>query len=185
MRLKRNTVVIQFPKFGKAEDLITAAVGEDGPLPAHEFVQAPGLADDLYPGAQEEMICVRKDNLAVEFQKVFVGQRLDRGVGPDRHKKWRLDIAMRGADNPAPGICFRVFFDKLEHIVSVSRIPSLVSRRLRDTIYEIRNTIQLNNNHRVTVTVKPIFSPDRLRVGLFHQFYPAEGVDEHQQRAAR
>jgi len=52
VRAKAHAVVVEDAARLQAEDLKTAAVGKDGPLPAHERVQSPRRNDRLEAGSQ-------------------------------------------------------------------------------------------------------------------------------------
>jgi hypothetical protein len=54
---------------GEAEDLESAAVGEDGQGPVHEAVEAAGGGQDLESGPDEEMVGVAQDDLGAGFEE--------------------------------------------------------------------------------------------------------------------
>ena len=87
----------------EAEDLKTAAVGEDGPVPVHEFMQAAEAADQLMAGPDVEMVGVAEDDLGAQLLEVFRGHALDRGLGAHRHEDRGLHRAVQGAHLAAPG----------------------------------------------------------------------------------
>jgi hypothetical protein len=88
---------------GQAEDLIPAAVGEDGPAPADEAVEAAAAGDQFVAGTQEKVIGVAEDDLRADFLEVAVPHRLDGALRADRHEGGRLDDAVRRPQLAAPG----------------------------------------------------------------------------------
>ena len=72
----------------QAPDLEAARVGEDGPLPADEAVQAAELADHVQAGAQEQVEGVAEDDLRADGLDVARQHALDRTVSTDRHERW-------------------------------------------------------------------------------------------------
>jgi hypothetical protein len=96
VRTEDGGAVVDLEVGGEAEDLVTAAVGEDGPVPAHEAVQAAQLGDQLVARAQGEVVGVAEDDLHAGFFELLRGEALDGRLGADRHEHGRLDGAVRG-----------------------------------------------------------------------------------------
>ena len=63
VRFEFDALVPDPAEIGEAQDLVSAAVGENGALPAHEAVDAPRLLDELLAGPQVEMIRVRRGSM--------------------------------------------------------------------------------------------------------------------------
>ena len=74
MRTEFHAVRFDFADFGEAENLEAAAVGENGLVPVHEFVQPAGGADDVEAGAQIEMIGVAENDLRAHLVAVRAGR---------------------------------------------------------------------------------------------------------------
>ena len=81
-----DVVVVHPPKSAHAEGLEAAAVGQDGPGPAHKAVQSAQPVDRGHAGAQVKVVGVAQDNLRAQVHHLVGGQRLDRGLGSHRHK---------------------------------------------------------------------------------------------------
>ena len=58
VRLEAHALLAHLADARQRHDLKAAAIGEDGPVPAHEVVQAAKARDALRPGAQHQMIGV-------------------------------------------------------------------------------------------------------------------------------
>ena len=56
---------------GQGKDLEAAGIGEDGPVPPHEFVEATHLAHHLVTGTQVEVIGVGQLNLAAYILQIL------------------------------------------------------------------------------------------------------------------
>ncbi len=63
MRPKTHAFVVEPTQPGQRENLETSRVGEDRSGPVHEPMQAAQLADQLVPGAQEQMVGVGQHDL--------------------------------------------------------------------------------------------------------------------------
>ena len=89
-------------EMGEAEQLESAAVGQDRAVPAHEAVQPAQRGDRLFAGPQREMIGVAQDHLRPGGAELFDLQALDAGLGADRHEGRHLHVAVRRReDRPA------------------------------------------------------------------------------------
>ena len=95
MRIELDAVRFDFPDPGKAENLVTAAVGENRQFPVHEPVQPAGGADDVESGPDAEMVGVAEDDLRAHLAEFARVERLDAGLGTDGHEHRRFDDAMR------------------------------------------------------------------------------------------
>ena len=73
MRAEFNAFVIDFPQAGQAENLETAAVGQNSPVPVHETVQPAHLADDIDPRPEVEVIGIGEYHLDADFFKMLPG----------------------------------------------------------------------------------------------------------------
>ena len=101
VRAEGDAVVSDLEEGGEAEDLIAAAVGEGGAGPAHEGGEAAGLFDELEAGAEVEVIGIGQDDLGAEAEELFLGERLDGGLGSDRQESGRIEGV--AADREAAG----------------------------------------------------------------------------------
>ena len=103
VRAKHGRAIVDLEVGGQAEDLVAAAVGEDGPAPAHEAVQPAELGDDLVAGPQREMVGVAEHDLHADLFELGRRQTLDGGLRADGHERGRLDGAMAGVQAAAAG----------------------------------------------------------------------------------
>src|SRR5688572_12120448 len=70
----------------QAEDLIPAAVGQDGPLPADELMKPPTTRDELIPGTQQQVIRVGEHDLRAGVFEVWMTKGFDRTLCADGHE---------------------------------------------------------------------------------------------------
>ena len=68
-----SSVMLRKP--GQGEHLEAAGVGEHGPVPAHELVQAAHGLHRLIPGAQVEVVGVGQLHLAADLLQIQGGHR--------------------------------------------------------------------------------------------------------------
>ena len=93
--LERHALLRDFRQFQQRHHLEPPAVGEDVPIPSHEFVQSAlnaGVTDELRPGLQSQMIGIRQYYPIVQrlaMRDVHGGQPLQRALGPHRHEHGR------------------------------------------------------------------------------------------------
>ena len=93
-----DALIGDLTEFGQTKSLISPAVRQDGFIPIHKFMQAAGVLDDIRPRTKIQMIGIGKHDLGLHVMKVSARHGLDRGCRGHRHKKRRLDLAMRGRD---------------------------------------------------------------------------------------
>ena len=86
MRAERDAVVVDRAQVAQADHLVAAGVGQDRPVPGHELVQAAEALDALVAGPQVQVVGVAQDDLGADLVEVVGIERLDRGVGADRHE---------------------------------------------------------------------------------------------------
>lgn len=110
MRGKGDPLLTDLAQIPQGKNLEPAAVGEDGPVPIHKFVQAAGLLDDILPRPQIQMIGIAQDDLGAQGFQVPVVHGLDRSLGADGHENGRLDDAMVRSDAPQTGTSVFFFF---------------------------------------------------------------------------
>ena len=104
VRLEDAALFGEFPALGEREDLEAAAVGQDGPVPRGEGVEAAGPAQDVEAGAQVEMVCVAQDDLGLDvFFEFFMENALHGADGPHRHEDGGFNRTVVGGDPAEPG----------------------------------------------------------------------------------
>ena len=96
VRGELDAVRLDLAERGEAEDLESAAVGQDGVVPVLELVQAAGAPDQ--PGARTEhqVVGVPEDDLDIQLLQFARGHRLHRGARADRHEDRGMDRAVGG-----------------------------------------------------------------------------------------
>ena len=87
---------------GQREDLVAARVGQHGPRPAHELVDAAELAKRLRARAQHQVIGVAEHHLRADLGEVRRGAVRDRGARADVHEHRRLHASVCGGHRAAP-----------------------------------------------------------------------------------
>ena len=64
---ERDAVVVDTrDRVAEREDLEPAGVGQDGPVPAHEAVEAAELPDELVAGPEMQVVGVAEEDLGAE-----------------------------------------------------------------------------------------------------------------------
>ena len=96
------------PQGAQAEDLEPAAVGEDGPVPVHEPVKPPVLADQLVPRPQVEVVGVAQDDLGAGLLEPLRRHGLHGSLGPHGHEDGRAHLSVGGCHPPEAGPGVRV-----------------------------------------------------------------------------
>ena len=88
---KGHSVTPDVAQIGQAEDLVSAAVGEDRSLPPGELVDPPQGLDKLYPRPHAEVVEVRQHDGGTCRLEIDRRESLDRAESSDRHERRRLD----------------------------------------------------------------------------------------------
>ena len=101
VRPEVDTVFVNLPALGKAEDLISTAIGQDRFVPANEFVEAAAARDQFVARPQHQMVGVAKNDAGADLLKVLRSQAFNRALGADRHEHRRLDVATRCLEDPS------------------------------------------------------------------------------------
>ena len=98
-----DALVLQHARAGQAEDLESAGVGEDGPVPAHETVQAAVRGHDVRARPEEQVIGVGQQHVGAELAQRARRHRLDGRLCADRHETRRRHVAVRSVQCAGPG----------------------------------------------------------------------------------
>src|SRR5256885_14945128 len=96
MVLKLHALVCDLAQLRQRKNLVTAAVGQDRPVPHHEIMKAAKMFDYLEPGPNKQMISVSENDWSVQFAQLARTHRFNTSLGSDWHERRRLDCAMRG-----------------------------------------------------------------------------------------
>src|SRR5947207_2741632 len=102
VRAEIHSVFGDLAQAAEAEDLESARVGEQGPLPAHEPVQSAQIADDLVTGTQIKMVSISQNNLRAQFLQCVLRNAFHRTQSAHRHEYRGLDHAMGRSKLPQP-----------------------------------------------------------------------------------
>ena len=101
MGAELDAVLIYLAAIGEAEHLVTAAIGEDGLVPANEFVESTPARDQLVAGAQHQVIGVAENDARADLVKMLMCKGFDGTLRADRHEDRRVDCAVRGLQDSA------------------------------------------------------------------------------------
>src|SRR5215471_14921846 len=100
MRAEIYSLLADLPEIAEAENLKTAGVRKQRPLPAHEFVESTQVAHQLVPGAQIEMVGVAENDLRAQLFQHILRNALHRSSSSHRHEDRRLHLTVRCDDSP-------------------------------------------------------------------------------------
>ena len=101
MALEGDPVVVDLAQLTQRDDLKAARVRQDRPIPGHELVQPAERGDPFVAGPQVEVVGVRQDDRGADSPNIVRIERLDGGVGADRHELGRLDDAVGSVNRPS------------------------------------------------------------------------------------
>ena len=105
MRAEDGFLLGHLDAMGEAEKLEAAAVGEDGPVPAHEAVQAAQGGDHLFARPQGEMVGIAQDHFRPAWrERCSISSPLTLPCVATGMKAGSLHLAVRrGKDAPPRG----------------------------------------------------------------------------------
>ena len=95
MRAKCHSFLSHLPQIAEAENLKSAGVGQVGPPPRHEPVQAAQLAYLLNPRPQIQVVSVPEKNLDAQFFQQILRNALHGGLRANRHEYGGFNCAVR------------------------------------------------------------------------------------------
>ena len=107
-----HAVFTDFVAAGKAENLKTAAVGQNRLIPPHEGMEAARLAHKPVTGALEQVIGVGKADLRADFRKIAREHGLHGCLCANGHIARRFDDAVGRMKAPEPGAGLLAFVDQ-------------------------------------------------------------------------
>src|SRR5262249_21366340 len=110
MRAEIYSLLADLPEIAQAENLKTAGVCKQRPLPAHEFVESTQVAHQLVPGAQIEMVGVAENDLRAQLFQHILRNALHRSSSSNRHKYRSLHLTVR-CDDASRACGTRLGFD--------------------------------------------------------------------------
>jgi hypothetical protein len=80
------------------EHLEAAGVGQDGPIPGHERVQAAELGDQLGAGPEVQVVAVSEHDRRAQLAQLVRVDALDRRLRADGHEGGSRHVAVRGGE---------------------------------------------------------------------------------------
>jgi hypothetical protein len=101
--LEADALFVQLPQRGEGEDLVPAAVGEEGSFPPREPVEAAEPGDERVAGPEHQVVRVREQDPRADLAQVAVQHRLDGARRAHRHEDGGLHLAVRGREPPGAG----------------------------------------------------------------------------------
>ena len=95
MVLKMRALFRDLANLRERENLVTAAVGQDRPVPVHEAMQSAEMPNHFHSGPNEKVIGVSENDLRLSSRSSRGLTAFHAPLRPDRHESRRLDHAMR------------------------------------------------------------------------------------------
>src|SRR6266513_1581449 len=93
--LKLNALLGNLSQFRQRKNLVTAAVGQNRPVPIHERMQTAQMFDHLNPRADEEMVSVSQNDRRVQLAQFARTDCLHASLRPYRHEGRCFNRAVR------------------------------------------------------------------------------------------
>ncbi len=115
MVLEADAVLRDFAQLREGEDLVAAAVGQDGAVPVHELVQPTEMPHRLHPRPHEKMVGVAEDDLRGQLPQLARADGFHAALRADGHEGGRLDYAMICRQPPAARIRGRIASEQFKH----------------------------------------------------------------------
>ena len=103
MALEAHALLGELPQRGQAEDLEAAAVGEEGPAPAREPVEAAELAHERVARAQHQVVGVGEDDLRAHLGRCSRVTAFTAPAVPTGMKTGVAHLAVGGLQRPGAG----------------------------------------------------------------------------------
>ena len=104
---KGHAFLRDLAQLGKAEHLESAAVGQDGPVPAGKFVQTAHIGYQLITRTQMQVVGVAEHHLGADLLQILRGQAALDGTGGGNILESRgLHRAVHGLEFTPPGVVF-------------------------------------------------------------------------------
>lgn len=108
MRPKIRPFLFDFKQLRQREYLKSAAVGENGSVPAAEFVKSAEFGDDVFARSQRQMVRVPENHLRAGCFELADFDSLDGPDRPNRHERRGLNDSVRGMERAAPCPALRI-----------------------------------------------------------------------------
>ena len=119
---KQHAVLVDILLLGQGEDLETAAVRQDGPIPVHKFMKPPRLLHQLVAWTQVQVVGVGEDDGRPRLLHVPRRHGLHRGLGAHGHVHGGIDVPVGGVEaaQAGAGLLVHVQDFKLEMFVHIA-----------------------------------------------------------------
>ena len=115
VRAELHALFLNLPGVAERVHLVAARVGENGPVPAVELVQAAGRLQHLQPRPQVEVVGIAEDNLGLH---IVLQRDLAHGLhgagGAHRHENGRFDGAVGRLEQAGAGLGGGVLGEEVE-----------------------------------------------------------------------
>jgi hypothetical protein len=109
MGIENDAVFVELAPFGEGIDLVSAAIGEYGALPAVKFMQPAGPGEDIEAGAEVQMVRVAQDDLRFDVILYLAHvYRFNCSGSTYRHKGRRFYQTVRGGYGSPSGTTLRI-----------------------------------------------------------------------------
>ena len=109
VRTEHHAVFVDSPQVGEAENLVSAAVGQDRVRPGREPVQAARFLDDAAARAEIQMIGIAKNYVRADLFEFARFYSFDGALCSDRHEYGRGNDAMIGDNISCTGSAVCMF----------------------------------------------------------------------------
>ena len=109
MRPKRHALFRHFAQIAQAENLKSAGVGEDRPVPRHELLHAAKLPHHLDAGPQIQMVGVIQQDLDAQLFQHVLRHTFDRAHRSHRHEDRGSHLAVGGEESPGARLAVASF----------------------------------------------------------------------------
>lgn len=92
--VKKDPIFGDFAALGQRENLESAGIGQHRPVVLHEFMDAAGFRDDVFPGTKVKVVGIGQNDPGSASLDLLGGQGFDRGVRADRHEHRDFNVPM-------------------------------------------------------------------------------------------
>src|SRR5690554_4441090 len=163
MALKLYTILAHLGKVRQTHYLITAAVGQDWPVPIHELVQSAQLRHPLSTGTEHQVIGVAKDNIGTRCAHILRLHSLYGRCCSNRHESRSADFTALHSDFSRP--CLAVSRSDRER-------KTVGHENLFQSESKIKRGFSGQWQAGITIAIKPIALGNRMGVGALHYIQP-------------
>ena len=116
--LELHPVLGDAAKALEGEHLKATRVGQHRPVPGGKPMQPTHLLDHLFAGPEMQVVGVAQNDLGAGAADIVGAETPHDGVGPHRHERRRLDLAVRQRERAGSGRASGALNPKFKHQVS-------------------------------------------------------------------